>query len=58
MSDVQDGSVYDVQEGSVFYDVHDGSGWVSYYCTMLIYSTCTSCTIIIYDFTRVKHVIL
>jgi hypothetical protein len=37
MSDVQDGSVYDVQEGSVFYDVHDGSDWASYYCVMLIY---------------------
>ena len=36
-ADVQDGSVYDVQEGSVFYDVHDGSGWASYYCIMFIY---------------------
>ena len=41
MCDVQDGSVYDVliQEDSVFYfyDVNGGSGWVSYYCIMLIY---------------------
>ena len=29
--------MYRRQEGSVFYDVHDGSGWVSYYCTMFIY---------------------